>query len=172
MVKMNNNQTKKLIQTGLMLALALMFQIGFASFSQVLVGPLVNMVLFLTVLLIGPVAALFVGVITPLVAFMVGIMTLFPLVPVIGMGNGILVLLFYLIQRIIKSDIGKIVGVIGAAFFKFVFLAFSVRVILPLFVMKVPPVLVAALSFNQFITALVGGIIAFGLYKILKRFIK
>lgn len=70
---MNENfTTKKLVQTGLMLALALVFQVGFASFAQVAVGPLVNMVLIITAIMVSPISAILVGVLTPLVAFLMG----------------------------------------------------------------------------------------------------
>jgi hypothetical protein len=161
--------TKKLVQTGLMLALALVFQIGFASFAQIAVGPLVNMVLFITAIMVSPISAIFVGVLTPLVAFLVGIMGLFPLVPVIAAGNALLVIVFSLIYSRKKLVFGEYIGLVVAALVKFGFLAMAVRVIVPMFVPKVPPVLVTALSFNQFLTAIAGGVLALIIVKTLNK---
>jgi len=166
---MENFTTKKLVQTGLMLALALVFQIGFASFAQIAVGPLVNMVLFITAIMVSPISAIFVGVLTPLVAFLVGIMPLFPLVPVIAIGNTLLVIIFSLFYFQKKLAFGAYIGLVVSALVKFGFLAMAVRVIVPMFVLKVPPVLVTALSFNQFITAIVGGVLALVIVKAINK---
>lgn len=161
---------RKLVQTGLMIALALVFQIGFASFAQSVVGPLVNLVLFVSVMMIGPLAGVTVGVITPLVAFLVGIMPLAPLVPVIMIGNALLVVVFHFSKQTIKF--GEYIGVVLAALFKFIFLATAVRQLLPLVMPKVPPKIIAAMGINQFITALVGGVIALVVAKALQAALK
>jgi len=161
--------TKKLVQTGLMLALALVFQIGFASFAQIVVGPLVNMVLFITVMMVSPVSAMLVGVLTPLIAFLLGIMGMFPLVPVLAIGNMLLVIVFSLFYRQKNLFLNEYIGLFVSALVKFVFLALAVRIIVPLFVPKVPPVLVTALSFNQFLTAMVGGVFALIIVKTLNQ---
>lgn len=167
---MNKNfTTKKLVQTGLMLALALVFQVGFASFAQVAVGPLVNMVLFITAMMVSPISAVFVGLLTPLVAFLMGIMGMFPLVPVIAIGNALLVVVFSYFYNKKTIKFNEYIGLIVSAFVKFAFLATAVRIILPMFVPKVPPVLVTALSFNQFITAMVGGVLALVIVKVLNK---
>ncbi len=170
---MNNKFTpKKLVLGGVMLALALVFQIGFASFAQPAVGPLVNMVLFVTAALVSPAIAVIVGCMTPLVAFAVGIMPMMPLVPVIAFGNAILVVGFSFCYYNPKMKFAEYIGVAVGAFFKFVFLATAVRQIVPLFVPKVPGPLVTALSFNQFITAIVGGAIAIVVITALKKVLK
>jgi len=157
--------TKKLVQTGAMLALALVFQIGFASFSQVVVGPLVNMVLFVTAAIVSPLSAVMVGVVTPLIAFLIGMPLLFPVVPVIAVGNCILVVIFSYFYHQMNFKYSPILGILSAAFLKFIFLATSIRLIVPLFVPQVPGPLIIALSFNQFITATIGGILALALIK-------
>ncbi len=159
-------KVKKLVQTGIMIALALVFQIGFASFAQPAVGPLVNMVLFITTIMVGPLAALCVGLITPLAAFLLGIMKLFPLVPVIMIGNSLLVVVFYYTRLRVKF--GDYIGIILAALFKFIFLMTAVRHILPLILAKVPSPIVAAFGINQFITALIGGVLALIVIRSLK----
>lgn len=167
---MNKNfTTKKLVQTGLMLALALVFQIGFASFAQVAVGPLVNMVLFITVMMVSPISAIIVGIFTPIIAFIVGVMPMPVLVPVIGVGNALLVIVFSFFYSKKKMKFSEYIGLFVSALAKFAFLAMAIRMIVPMFVPKVPPALVTALSFNQFITAMVGGVIALIIVKVLNN---
>lgn len=166
---MDKEHVEKLVKTSLMLALALVFQIGFASFSQVVVGPLVNMVLFITVMMVSPLSAIFVGVLTPLVAFFVGIVNIFPLVPMIAIGNCILVLAFSQSEILLKNKVPSLVSVVVASLLKFVFLALAVRYLLPFFIPKVPKVLITVLSFNQFLTALTGGALALVIVNILKK---
>ena len=167
---MNKNfTTKKLVQTGLMLALALVFQIGFASFAQVAVGPLVNMVLLITVMMVSPLSAVLVGAFTPIIAFFVGIIPLFPLVPIIAIGNALLVVVFSLFYSKKKLIFSEYIGLVVGAFIKFAFLAMAIRLIVPMFVAKVPAPLVVAFSLNQFITAMVGGILALVIVKVLNK---
>lgn len=167
---MNKNfTTKKLVQTGLMLALALIFQIGFASFAQVAVGPLVNMVLLITVMMVSPISAVLVGTFTPIIAFFVGVIPLPPLVPVIAIGNALLVIVFSLFYSKKKIKFSEYLGLVAGAFVKFAFLAMAIRLIVPMFVAKVPGPLVTALSFNQFITAMVGGVLALVIVKVLDK---
>ncbi len=157
---------KKLVQTGIMIALALVFQIGFASFAQPAVGPLVNMVLFITTIVVGPIAAICVGLITPLAAFLLGIMKLLPLVPIIMIGNALLVVVFYYTSKAFKY--GEYIGLGLAALFKFLFLLTAVNHLLPLFLSKVPAPIIAAFGFNQFVTALIGGGLALVIVRSLK----
>jgi hypothetical protein len=142
-------------KTGLMLALALMIQIGLAPFAQPVVGPLINMILLLTVVLVGPWGAVVVGTLTPIVAFSVGIVGLLPIVPVIILGNGIYALSFWAIGQ--KN---RLFGLIVAAILKFLTLAVGVRILAMFFVPNLPAALIAAFSIPQLYTALIGGFVA------------
>lgn len=155
-------------RTGILLALALLFQVGFQSFAQPAVGPLVNMVLILAALTVGPASGVIVGCFTPLVAFLLGIMPLFPLVPVIMIGNTLYVLIFEAVRKPM-ARYGEIAGVVIASGVKYAFLAFAVRKLLVLFMPKVPPQIVAAFSLPQLYTALVGGMLALLVYKLFKK---
>jgi len=155
-------------RTGILLALALLFQVGFQSFAQPAVGPLVNMVLILAALTVGPASGVIVGCFTPLVAFLLGIMPLFPLVPVIMLGNTLYVIVFEAIRKPM-ARYGEFAGVVIASGVKYAFLAFSVRKLLVLFMPKVPPQIVAAFSLPQLYTALVGGMLALLVYKLFKK---
>lgn len=161
--------TKKLVRTALLLSLALVFQIGFRQFAQPLVGPLINMTLILATLMVGPISAIFIGIMTPMIAFMVGILGLAPIIPIIAIGNALLVIGFYFISNIMKNKWGNWVGICIAALIKFGFLAMAVRVILPLFIPKVPPAVITTFSSPQLITALIGGILALIIYPMIGR---
>lgn len=147
-----------LVKSAMLLALTLVFQIGFNMFAQPIVGPLVNMMLIASSLLVGVVPAIIIGCLTPVIAFGLGIMPLFPVVPFIMIGNSLMILLFHYSRlKLVKKDyIAVLIGAVG----KFGFLAFSVRYLLVHFVPKVPPKLVVALSLPQLYTAIVGGLVA------------
>lgn len=160
--------TSYLTRTGLLLALALVFQIGFRAFAQPAVGPLVNMILIISGGLVGTLSGIIVGCLTPLIAFFVGIMPKFPLIPFIMVGNALLVIVFNYIRNKIP-EWGAYLGFIAAAFVKYVWLAFSVRYLVKLFMPKVPAKLIVALSLPQLYTALIGGLLAVLIMKILPK---
>jgi len=155
--------TKKLVRTSLLLALALVFQIGFREFAQPLVGPLVNMTLILSVLMIGPTSGVIIGSLTPIIAFIMGIIGLAPLIPIIVIGNILFVLSFYITNKM-NIKFTNLISVIIAALVKFSTLALAVRMILPLFIPKVPPAIIATFTFPQLYTAIIGGILAIIIY--------
>ncbi len=158
-------------RTGLLLALALIFQIGFRYVSQPLVGPLVNFTLIISAALVGTTSGVIVGCLTPLIAFFFGIMPLFPLVPFIMIGNALFVFLFNIIRRNMNI-LGNTVGIIIAALAKFAFLIISVKYIVTLIVPKIPPKIIAAFSLPQLYTALIGGFLAIIIIKFIQRGIK
>ena len=181
-------KTRNLAITATMLAIALVFQLGFAQFSQPLVGPLVNMTLFLTTALVGIPAGILVGCCTPVAAFVLGIMPVLPLLPVVAVGNVMLVLLFGLVRylagnrkqmKMFRIDIPAgnrkqmkmfridIPAVVVAALGKFAVLALAIRLFVPLFIPNVAPKIVEAFSLPQLFTALIGGAVALLLLRLL-----
>lgn len=152
--------TNTLVKTSMMLALTLVFQIGFRQFAQPLVGPLVNMTLILTAMYVGKAPGAMVGIITPLVAFMLGIIGIIQLVPLIAIGNVLLVVMYAFVADIVNYKWRKYSGVVVAALFKFIFLYVGARALLPLIMAKVPEPIYITFGVSQFVTALIGGIIA------------
>ncbi len=161
----------KLTRTAVLLALALVFQIGLNQFAQPAVGPLVNMTLIIAAVVVGSTPAIIIGCLTPLMAFVLGIMPLLPLVPFIMAGNAILVLAFNVTRRMVPKY-GDIAGVIMAAILKFGFLAFSIRYLVTFFVKAVKPPMIAAFSLPQLYTALIGGVLALVILKYLSKYLK
>jgi predicted membrane protein len=167
-----HNMTMTLLtRTSVLLALALVFQIGFTQFAQPAVGPLVNMTLLIAAVVVGSFPAIVIGCLTPLMAFVLGIMPLFPLVPFIMIGNILLILSFNLTRRAF-SKYGEIIGVIVAALLKFAFLAISIRYLVTFFIEKVPPKIVVAFTLPQLYTALIGGLLAIVIVKYLSSYLK
>ena len=158
------SETALLTKTAVLLALALVFQIGFSAFAQPVVGPLVNMVLILAVLTVNPGAAVTIGCLTPLAAYMLGIMPLLPVLPVIMIGNLSLVLVFHgFFQR------NQWLAVLSGALVKFVVMALLIRFIAFTIFPGIPTPIIAAFSLPQFYTALVGGIMALIIYRYLPQ---
>jgi hypothetical protein len=135
--------------------------------------------LILTTLSLDFRAGIALGCMTPLVAVIRGQLPpiLFPMAPFIMVGNALYVTIFYFIYyyhtRKIEYPLKSVrawIGLILGAFLKFVFLYAAVHFIMPFLLGKTfPNVVLAAMSFPQFITAMVGGILAFVIFSLLKK---
>lgn len=161
--------TKTITRTALMLALTIVFQvlgryIPLGSNSNFIVGPLVNACLLITAGLVGLFGASFIAIAAPFGALLTGAAVPLPFTPFISLGNLVLVVLFYLIKK--KSFT---IGVIAGSVVKFATLYAAIVVFTNM--VKIPPAKVAALLFTfgwpQLVTALVGGIIAFIVIKLM-----
>ena len=155
---MTEDKIKFLTRTAVLLAVALVFQMG--GLPQPLTGPLVNMVLYLAAILIGIWSGIFIGIFTPVIAFVRGILPppLAPMIPFIALGNGVLVILFAIIK---KKNIYLAIGI--ASLIKFLILASAVR-----FLVAVPDPVAQMMTFPQLLTALGGGVLALLVHKALK----
>ena len=151
------------------------------GFPQPITGPLVNMMLILTTLILGPVAGVILGILTPLIAVFRGQLPppLMPMVPFIMFGNSIFVLLFAAIDQRLKklspsrrllASPGSWLALFAGAFAKFIWLYSAVRILLPRLIgTSIPPTVLALMSTPQFFTAMTGGIFAFLLFNILQQ---
>lgn len=157
--------TNFIAKTAMLLAIALVFQIGLKGVGQPLVGPLVNFVLIMCVYLVGTLSGVIVGLLTPLIAFFFGIVPFFPIVPFIMVGNVLYVSFFSFFKERLSS-FKEIISIVLSSIIKCLFLAISIRYIVVLFV-ELPPKIIAAFSLPQLYTALIGGFLAF----IIKRFL-
>ena len=154
---MERNKIIFVSRTGILLAAALAVQMG--GFPQLITGPLINTVLYLSALLIGSWGGIIIGICTPVIAFMRGILPqpLGPMVPFIALGNSILVVIFILLKG--KNEILRI-GL--ASLLKYLILYISVSCIV-----DVPPKIAQIMGLPQLFTALSGGIIALLVYRAL-----
>lgn len=164
---------KLIARTALLLALTLVIQLG--GFPQPITGPGVNLMLILSAVFAGPVAAVIIGCLTPVIAFIRGIMSFAPLVPYIAVANAVYVLAFYFTSYFLQKAFAKkerallsigfdAVGILLGAILKFAVLSSAVR-----FFVQAPPKMVQAMQVPQLITALTGGAIALVVASALKK---
>ena len=83
---MSTRPVNWITRTAILMAMTLAFQVVF-KLPQPLTGPVVNMFLYLSVILVGMWSGAVIGLATPVIAWMAGIMAVGPLVPVIQLGN-------------------------------------------------------------------------------------
>lgn len=148
----------------------------FAVHVQWLTGPIVNAILILALFLAGARSALTLCLIPSLMALSGGLLpaVLAPVVPFIMISNVILVLCVdfftHTRQATLNSAKNYWLGIIIGAGLKFLFLFLSVNVIAKLLVKQELAVKVAQMmSWPQFATAVIGGMIAWVILKRLRR---
>ncbi|MDD3656568.1 MAG: ECF transporter S component [Atribacterota bacterium] len=156
---MHQTNIKWLTRTSILLAIALLFQMG--AFPQFITGPLVNAVLYLASMIVGWQGGILIGILTPIIAAIWGILPppLIPLIPFIALGNSVLVISFFLL----KSS-NKFLGIIIASIVKFIILVTAVNLLV-----QVPAPIAQMMSFPQFVTACTGGLIAILILYFLKN---
>jgi hypothetical protein len=137
---------------------------------QYITGPLINALLIMTVLWSGVSQALFVGMVTPMGAALSGVLPLplWVMIPFIALGNAVLVSLFGALR-----GMNRWVALAVAAMAKsaLLYVAVTVLVAHPLSLVisgnaqpvVVPQAIVAMMAWPQLLTAVAGGVIAFGL---------
>ena len=139
---------------------------------QWITGPIVNAVLILTLLKFGLRNAVAIAMVPSLMALSGGLLpiVLAPVVPFIMIGNMILILCVDWSYNNFKDKVnGYWFGVLLGASLKFLFLFFSVNIISGLLIQQELAVKVAQMmSWPQLYTALLGGVIAWGVWKRLK----
>lgn len=134
--------------------------------NQWITGPVINACLFLAAALLGPAEAIGLGLMPSAVALSAGLLPLplAPMVPFIMIGNALLVSVFSSFQT--RSFW---MGVLLAAFLKFAFLQLSFLWVMRYwFAGEIMTKVQLILSWPQFFTALLGGFIAFFVFRALK----
>ncbi len=157
-----------LTRTAILLAITLAFQM--LGFPQMITGPAVNAMLLISGAYVGIIGAVIIGMLTPLIAFVRGILAppLAPMIPFIMVGNAVLIIAYVISRaKLGKGYAGSAVGLIIGAIIKFLILSSAVR-----FIVSVPPPVAKAMQIPQLYTALLGGVIAFIVEKILDAAIK
>lgn len=172
---MQNKNTENIVKSAVLLAIAIVFQFigrNVPQINQFLVGPIVNGVLLLTTYICGIKWGAITGALTPIMALIVGQLAtpMMPFIPFIIIGNILYVLLFgYLKER----KLGVYFGILVGSFIKFIFLFFSATKLVYLFGLNIPTKVLNALAvsmgFMQFVTAILGGIIAIIIISMLSK---
>jgi len=140
---------------------------------QWITGPIINAILIITLLLSGIRSAMLVCLIPSVVALSSGLLPaiLAPVVPFIMISNVLFVLIIDALNSKLKSvDRSYWLAIITASSVKFLFLFLSVGVIAKILIKQELLIKVAQMmSWTQFVTAITGGVIAFGFLKFLRR---
>ena len=163
-----HRRTLFISRLAIILGLTLIIQSG--GFPQPITGPLINAILLITASLLGIVAGIILGTLTPIVALIRGQLppVLAPMIPFIIIANGVFVTVFILLIKYLSatlrlnSDWSKaLIALIFASLLKFLLLFSAVKIILPVvFAVRFPDKIILIMSTPQFVTAMIGGIIA------------
>lgn len=178
---MKTSKIKWIARTAIFIALLIVLQSVTKSMGQLVTGSCVNLVLILATILGGLYSGLTVAALSPFFAFMLGIgPALFPLVPMIALGNVVLVLIWGIFpSKVLKKPdciVCNAVTALVSAALKFVTLYLGiVKFMIPV-VLKLPAekaaVLGASFGAPQFITAIIAGAIAVIALPLLKKAVK
>ena len=171
---MNKSLVRFISETAMGIALVILAQLlgksipavavilGPLSVTQLITGSLVNCVLFVFAYRVGALSGVLIGLLSSLLAFTLGIgPALFPVVPVVGLGNAVLALLFALLMK--KTSLPRIADMLISALTKCAFLWVCVPAVLRM-LGSVPEkqvaVMSAMFSWPQGVTAVIGGALA------------
>ncbi len=169
-------KTRFITRTGVLLSLALVFQLAgryltplIGTNSNFVVGPLVNACLIIATASVSLWSGGLIAVAAPFGAILTGAAVPLAFAPFIAVGNFLLVLCFYLIKK------NYYIGILVGSIVKFGFLFASIACFLKLFqnILKIPQkvgeVLLVTFSWPQLITSLLGGTIALAVIKSLGK---
>jgi len=143
--------------------------------SQWLTGPIVNMALILAVYLLGVRGALLIGILPSTIALGTGLLpaVLAPMIPFIIISNTLLILVIDFFKKLSGAELdikNYGIGLFFAAGIKYLFLFVTSGVVINLLLQQSLAIQVAQLmSWPQFFTAVIGGILAWGSLKLLNR---
>ncbi len=176
------SKTNSITRLIILISLTLSFEM--LGLPQPITGPLVNLMLILTTLVLNPLAGVILGSVSPLVAVIRGQLPpiLLPMVPFIIIGNALFVLVFGLIRKLLSfsphhdssplKSIGNWLGLFFGATIKFLWLYASASFVVPLILGKqLPATFIAMMAIPQFITAIIGGIFALFIFSMLRGII-
>jgi hypothetical protein len=160
----------------LVIFISLTIALEHLGLPQPITGPIVNLMLILTTLILNWFGGIILGCFTPVVAVLRGQLPaiLIPMVPFIILGNAILVSTFSLVRACsAKRGASPLsaaywTGIVIAAALKCSFLYVAARLILPVIVgRELPAQYLAMMAAPQFFTALLGGSLALLAYRML-----
>lgn len=134
---------------------------------QLITGPIINAILFISVMTLGLRTGILLSFLPSLIALSTGILSLAlaPIIPFIILGNILLVVSFHYLKN--KN---YLFGIISASFLKFAFLYISSSLLFNLFLKKeLAGKIAVTMGWIQFLTAIIGGILAFFVLKFLSE---
>jgi len=134
---------------------------------QAITGTIVNAILMITTVILGRKEATMISVFPSIISIITGLLVpaIFPLIPFIILSNIILIFTFDFLR---KRNYWK--GVIFGSILKFSFLYISGIVLIKIFEWNSLAKIIAMMfSWQQLLTALSGGIVAFAVLRVLKK---
>ena len=177
-----NKNILKITQTAVFLALLIILQYFTKPLGQFVTGSCVNLILILSTALVGLYSGIFIAIVSPFLAFLLGIGPAFlPLVPVIAIGNVVIVLISgYFLPQVFDGKfeavrwLKTLLVVVAGPVAKFLVLWVGVtKIAVPLISSNLKPAQITAInlsfSWPQLVTALIGVVVALVLYPILKK---
>lgn len=166
-------KTEEISEKKIAVAIQLIVMVALAALLplfplQQITGPLVNALLYIAVVMLGVNNALLICFLPSVVAISTGLLSalMLPLIPVIIVGNILLVLMF---SRLREKNFW--LGVGAASLLKYIFI-YSLASILASQMIQQPPfakVVSTMMGLPQLVNALLGGIIAWIFLKSIKR---
>jgi hypothetical protein len=135
--------------------------------NQFATGPIVNAVLFVSIIILGLEKTLFICLIPSVIAMSVGLLppVLAPMVPFIMISNVLMVFVFFYTKKI-----NYWVAMVLSSFIKFVFLYISSFAVVNLVIKKdLATAIITMMSWPQLLTALAGGVLAYFFLKFIKK---
>ncbi len=172
----NREKTLWMTRTAAFIALLVVLQAATAPLGNTLVtGTLVNGLLAVSVMTCGVMSGAAVAVISPILAKLVGIGPLWALIPFIALGNMVYILAWYFLgnRNMGNQYVSGGAAVCAGAVIKFLVLYVGiVRLAVPVLLGLPEPqasVVSHMFSLSQLATALMGGVVALPVIRILKR---
>ena len=181
-ITMKDKKTLYIVQTAVMLALLIAVQFFTHAFSTFITGSLVNLILLVSVLIIGYGGGLIIALVSPFCAFFMGVGPAFiQIVPFVAVGNAIFISIAWLFRKFItapdmKKKRAAIIGLVLAGLVKMLFLwiglvTFMLPMIPGLNAAK-QSIIGAAFTWPQIITALIGSALALLIVPLIRRALK
>ena len=172
---MNNKNVLFITRTAVLLALTLVLQYltrvwtgGSGIGSILIVGSVVNACIVLSAYAVGIWGGAIISVLTPITAFFQGHLANPLLIPIVAIGNFVLVLGVCLMIAVVNKSrftalvpYASYIGVVAGSIVKFIVMYLSALLIVP--IMGFAPAMVKAVQLNfswpQLVTALIGGVV-------------
>jgi len=174
MIQFKRKKVIWLTTTALFVAMIIGVQAAGAALGQFVAGPLVNLMLILSVVTGGPASGLMAALLSPVFAKLLGIGPLWGIVPFIMAGNAALVLVWHAGGKLrFNRHAARVITLVAAAVCKFAVLYIGVaRVAVPLILALPEPqatVVSNMFALPQLFTALAGGALAMGVLPVIER---
>lgn len=172
----NKKRILWITRTAILIALLIVLQAATAPLGVSLItGSMVNLVLVVSVMVCGLSSGLAVAVLSPVIAKLLGIGPLWTLIPFIGIGNIILILLWHFIgnRKMGNQYTAYVIALFAASIGKFLTLYIGIAHLAVSLVLHLPEkqaeVISNTFSVPQLITAMIGGALAIGMLPLLKK---